>query len=543
MSKTNTKTLANGLAQMPRRQKIEILIAVMSGMFLAALDQTIVGTALPQIISDLNGLNEIGWVVSAYLLAAAVATPITAKLSDIYGRKILFFVNVIIFLIGSLVCGLADSMWMLIAGRAIQGVGGGGLLAGAFTIIGDIFPPRERGKWIGLLGATFGIASVIGPTLGGWLTDNLSWHWVFLVNLPVGLAAMAIAAHALPNIKRDFTGKIDWLGAAGVATTVIPFLLALVWGGNEYAWNSPQIIGLFALSLISLPIFIFIESRASDPILPLRLFKERTFSLGNIIVMLAFLSLFGAVIYIPIFVQSVQGSTATNSGLILLPLMAANVVANIAAGQFVSRTGRYKGVVLLSLLATAAGMFVLSTLDYNSDNMKVIIGMVLVGLGLGPSFSVVPTMIQNAFPNRDLGVVTGAVTFFRTVGGAIGASLLGAVFNRVLQDKVETISVNGIPNQFADKLKDPNFIQNYQAVDGARSALQNLPLPEIVKSGIIQAFDGFVEASKVALTDAIVAVFFVAGLLVLVAFILMVFVPNKELRTTHADEGEAGLPA
>lgn len=542
MSKANTKIKANSIAEMPRRQKIEILIAVMSGMFLAALDQTIVGTALPKIISDLNGLNEIGWVVSAYLLAAAVATPITAKLSDIYGRKVMFFVNVIIFLIGSLVCGLSDSMTMLIAGRAIQGVGGGGLLAGAFTIIGDIFPPRERGKWIGLLGATFGIASVIGPTLGGWLTDNLSWHWVFLVNLPVGLIAMAIAAHALPNIKRDFAGKIDWLGAVGVAATVIPFLLALVWGGDKYSWSSLQILGLFAMSLICLPIFVFIESRASDPILPLRLFKERTFSLGNLIVMLAFLSLFGAVLYIPIFVQTVQGSTATNSGLILLPLMAANVVANIAAGQFVSRTGRYKGLVMLSLLTTAAGMFVLSTLEYNSANSKVILGMVLVGLGLGPSFSVIPTMIQNAFPNRDLGVVTGAVTFFRTVGGAIGASLLGAVFNRVLQDKLASISTQNIPAQFADKLKDPNFIQNYQAVDGARSALQALPLPAALKAGIIQGFETFVAASKVALTDAIVAVFLAAGVLILIAFILMAFVPNKELRTTHADEGEAGLP-
>lgn len=543
MSKANTKTKANSIAEMPRRQKIEILVAVMSGMFLAALDQTIVGTALPKIISDLNGLNEIGWVVSAYLLAAAVATPITAKLSDIYGRKVMFFVNVVIFLIGSLVCGLSDSMTMLIVGRAIQGVGGGGLLAGAFTIIGDIFPPRERGKWIGLLGATFGIASVIGPTLGGWLTDNLSWHWVFLVNLPVGLAAMAIAAHALPNIKRDFAGKIDWLGAVGVAATVIPFLLALVWGGVDYAWTSPQILGLFAMSLICLPIFVWIESRASDPILPLRLFKERTFSLGNMIVMLAFLSLFGAVLYIPIFVQTVQGSTATNSGLILLPLMAANVVANISAGQFVSRTGRYKGLVMLSLLTTAAGMFVLSTLEYNSANSKVILGMVLVGLGLGPSFSVIPTMIQNAFPNRDLGVVTGAVTFFRTVGGAIGASLLGAVFNRVLQDKLASISTQNIPGQFADKLKDPNFIQNYQAVDGARSALQSLPLPPALKAGIIQGFESFVAASKVALTDAIVAVFFIAGILIVLAFILMAFVPNKELRTTHADEGEAGLPA
>lgn len=533
--------MAKNLAAMSRRQKIEILVAVMSGMFLAALDQTIVGTAMPKIISDLNGINEIGWVVSAYMLAAAVATPITAKLSDIYGRKTLFFANVIIFLIGSFVAGTAESMTMLIAGRAIQGVGGGGLMAGAFTVIADIFPPRERGKWIGLLGATFGIASVVGPTLGGWLTDNLSWHWVFLVNLPVGIVALLIAAHALPNIKRDVGGKIDWLGSLGVAATVTPFLLALVWGGVEYPWLSPEILGLFALSLVCLPIFILIEKRAADPILPLRLFKERTFTLGNLIVMLAFLSMFGAVLYIPIFVQSVQGSTATNSGLILLPMMAANVIANITAGQYISRTGRYKGLVLISLLVTAAGMLALSTLNVDSGNMKVILGMILIGLGIGPSFSVVPTMIQNAFPSRDLGVVTGALTFFRTIGGAIGASVLGAVFNQVLTEKVKSIPLSNVPGEFESKLRDANFLQNFEAVDGARKALESLPLPPPAKQALIDAFNSFIDASKVALTDAIVAVFLIAAILIFVAFILMLFVENKTLKSTHGEGAEASV--
>jgi EmrB/QacA subfamily drug resistance transporter len=524
---------ASSLSNMQLRQKVEILVAVMSGMFLAALDQTIVGTALPNIIADLNGLNEIGWVVSAYLLAAAVTTPITAKLSDIFGRKRLFYFNVLIFLLGSAIAGTADSMSVLILGRAVQGIGGGGLISGAFTVIADIFPPRERGKWIGLLGATFGIASIIGPTLGGFLTDHFSWHWIFLVNVPVGLLAMAIAFHALPNITRDVGGRIDWPGSVAVAATVIPFMLALIWGGNEYPWGSWQILGLLALSLVLLPVFILIEHRAEDPILPLRLFRERTFSLGNIVVMLAFLGLFGAVLYIPIYVQTVQGSSATNSGLILLPLMIANVGMNILSGQFVSRTGRYKWLLVFSLLTTAFGMYLLSRLQVDSSHARLTIAMILVGLGIGPTFSVLPTMIQNAFPVQDLGVVTGAITFFRTIGGAIGASVLGAAFNRILNLQLASVSTGGLPGDLAGRLKDPNILQNKQALNSISDKLSRLPVPTPVKQTLENNFHTFLHAAKIALTDALTGVFLLACLFLLIATVLMFFIEEKELRIGH----------
>ncbi|TAK89672.1 DHA2 family efflux MFS transporter permease subunit [Patescibacteria group bacterium] len=521
------------MKDLSKQQKIGVLIAVAAGMFLAALDQTIVGTALPKIIGDLHGLSEIGWVVSAYMLAAAVTTPITAKLSDIYGRKKLFYFNVIVFLLGSLVAGMSHAMWMLILGRAIQGVGGGGLMASAFTVIADVFPARERGKYIGMIGALFGIASVVGPTLGGWLTDTFSWRWVFLVNLPVGIAALAIASRTLPNITRDAHGKIDWLGSVGVAATVIPFLLALIWGGHEYAWNSPQILGLFGLSAVMLPIFLWIEHTAADPLLPLRLFKERIFTLGNIIVMLGFLSMFGAVLYIPIFVQMVQGSSATNSGIILLPMMFSLVVMNIVSGQIVSRTGRYKWLVVAALAVMSLGMYLMSQLKVDSSHAEVVTYMILLGLGIGPTFSVMPIIIQNAFPNKDLGVVTGSVTFFRTLGGAIGASVLGAVFNNILSDKIQNISVKGLPQQLEPVLKNPDVVQNRDAVDQITAQLHSLTLPPQIKGMILQAFDTFMAATKLALTDAVTGVFFVSFVLAVVAMVLMFFVPERELRSEH----------
>ncbi|HEX3081917.1 MAG TPA: DHA2 family efflux MFS transporter permease subunit, partial [Candidatus Saccharimonadia bacterium] len=342
------------------RAKAGILISVIAGMLLSALDQTIVSTAMPKILVDLKGFSELSWVVAAYLIAQAVAVPITSKLSDIFGRKVMFFFNVFIFLLGSVLCGLAPNMPWLIGARALQGIGGGGLAAAAFTIIGDIFTPRERGKWTGLIAACFGLASVVGPLLGGYLTDNLTWRWVFFVNLPVGAIALTIAWFALPNIKRDARGKIDWFGCLALTATVVPFLLALIWGGSKYAWNSGQILGLFGGAAIMLVIFLLIERMAEDPILPLRLFKTPSFALVNTIIVLTAAMLFGGIVYIPIFMQTVLGKSATNSGLLLLPLMFGIVFGSIISGQITSRTGKTRTIGLIGLSVASGALYLLS---------------------------------------------------------------------------------------------------------------------------------------------------------------------------------------
>lgn len=491
------------------RQKIPIMLAVMSGMLLAALDQTIVSTALPRIVSDLHGLKDLSWVVTAYLLTSTISVPISGKLSDIYGRKKLFLLAIFIFVAGSALSGISQNMAELIGFRAIQGIGAGMLMSNAFAVIGDLFTPAERGRWQGIIGGVFGLASVIGPLLGGYLTDHANWRWNFYINVPVGILAFFMISTFMPSIARTTKKvKIDYLGSALLAGGLSSLLLGFVWGGSQYPWGSGQIIGLFATGIALLASFIVVEKKhAADPVLPLILFKNSIFSISMLIVFLIGFAMFGAILYLPLFAQDVLGRTATNSGVIMTPMVLTLVVVSIIAGQLVSRTGKYKALAIVGLTAVTGGMLWLSTMGIHTTNGGFTLRMMLMGVGLGCSMPIFNLIVQNAFSHELLGVATASVQLFRSIGATIGVAIMGSILNNRL---VHSLGGN------------THFTS---------SQLQNLSGKSIP------------EPVKVALSHSITDVFLIGGLVVSVAFFAGWFLKELPLKTKHdyptASEGGA----
>src|SRR6266480_2514206 len=397
-------------ATVSRGRLASILIGVMLGMLLASLDQTIVGTALPRIVADLGGLEHYAWVVTAYLLASTVTVPIYGKLSDIYGRRVFFIGGMIIFLIGSALAGTSQNMTQLIIYRGIQGLGAGGMMPIALAIIGDIFPPSERGKWQGLFVAVFGFSSIVGPTLGGWITDNWGWRWVFYVNMPVGVIAILTAGFVLPKLVNRRKHIIDYLGVVTLVAGTVPLLLAFSWAGTQYAWGSWQIISLFSFSVVMLITFFLVEMRATEPIISPQLFKNSIFTVSTIAMFLVSAGMFGAILYLPLFVQGVLGNTATDSGLVLTPLMLGFMFSSIVGGQLLSRTGRYKILAMIGFTIAAIGMFILSRMTPTTTQGEVVRNMLVTGLGIGVMMSLFTIVVQNALTYRQLGEVTASLT-------------------------------------------------------------------------------------------------------------------------------------
>lgn len=418
------------------RQLAIALTGVMLGLLLSSLDQTIVGTALPRVIADLGGLDHYAWVATAYLLTSTAAVPIFGKLSDIYGRKWFYIGGMVLFMLGSALCGLSQSMIQLIAFRGLQGVAGGILTANTFAIIGDLFPPAERGKWQGLTGSVFGLASVVGPALGGWLTDGPGWRWVFYVNLPVGIVAIAVLLIGLPAIRPRDRRPIDWLGAGAIVGGTVPLLLAFSWAGTNYAWGSPQIVGLLAVSAVMIGAFLLVERRAAEPIIPLRFFQNRIFAVAVTAMFLVGSAMFGAILYVPLFVQGVIGKSATNSGAVLTPMMLALVLASTASGQIISRTGRYKWSALLGLSVVTLGMWLQSRMNVATGSGTAVRNMIVLGLGIGLSMPTFTIAVQNAFPAREIGVVTASVQFFRSIGATIGVAIMGTFLTTSLHNNL-----------------------------------------------------------------------------------------------------------
>ncbi|WP_077795987.1 MFS transporter [Streptomyces sp. JHA26] len=402
--------------------------ALLLGMLLAALDQTIVSTALPTIVSDLGGLEHLSWVVTAYLLAATAATPLWGKLGDQYGRKRLFQTAIGIFLVGSALCGVAQSMPQLIAFRALQGLGGGGLMVLSMAIVGDLVSPRERGRYQGLFGAVFGATSVLGPLLGGVFTEHLSWRWVFYVNLPVGIVALAVIAAVLHIPRRATRHVIDYPGTLLIASVATCLVLVASLGGTTWAWGSPQIIGLAVLSVVLAAAFVAVERRAAEPVLPLKLFRVRTFTLSAVISFVVGFAMFGAMTYLPTFLQVVQGVSPTMSGVHMLPMVVGVLLASTGSGQIVSRTGRWKVFPVAGTAVTTFGLLLLHRLDENSPTAEMSVYFFVFGLGLGLVMQVLVLIVQNAVPYEDLGVATSGATFFRSIGAAFGVAVFGTVF-------------------------------------------------------------------------------------------------------------------
>ncbi|RUT28518.1 MFS transporter [Arsenicitalea aurantiaca] len=420
-----------------------IIFAIAAVLLLAAIGQTIVSTALPVIVAELGGLDHLTWVITAYLLSATVVAPIYGKLGDLYGRKIVIQSAIVIFLLGSVLAGIAGNMTVLILARVIQGLGGGGLMVMALTVVADVLPARERGKIQGLFGGVFGLATIIGPLLGGFLVENLSWHWIFFVNLPLGVLALGVIAFALKPKGNRTERKVDYAGAALLTAMLSSAVLYTSLGGNTLPWGSAPMLALIAIAIASLFGFIAVERRAAEPILPLGLFFNNTFLITNTVGFIVGVAMFGAITFLPLYLQVVQGVSPTESGLYLLPMMAGLISTSTLAGVVMSRTGRYRLLPILSTGILAIGMLLLSTLGTETAMPMVALYMFVVGIGLGPVMSIGVTAVQNAVPGPQLGVATASVQMFRQIGGSIGVSAFGAVFSAGLANRLRAVLPGG----------------------------------------------------------------------------------------------------
>ncbi len=517
-----------------KRRLALIITGLLLGMLLSALDQTVVGTAMPRVIADLGGAN-LSWVYTAYLLASTVGVPIYGKLSDIYGRRIFFMLGMVVFLIGSALSGTSDNMTQLIIYRAIQGLGAGALMPIAQAIIGDIFPPVERGKWQGLFVAVFGLATIVGPLLGGAITDHWGWRWVFYVNMPVGFFALLVTGLTLPNLVVRRQHTIDYLGSIALVLWSVPLLLALSLGGNQYDWNSWQIIGLFAVAAVMLLVFVVIELRAREAIINPRLMKNSIFSVSMIAMFLLSAGMFGAILYLPYFVQDVQGQSATNSGVVLTPMMLGFMFSSLVGGQLLSRTGRYKLLALFGFAVGAVGMFLLSRMNVNTSNGELIRNMVVTGLGIGVIMSLFTIVVQNAFPLRQIGEVTATLTFFRSMGGTIGLAVLGSVL------------VNGFTNNLQARIPGPlkpyvsakqlsNFGQAQSSGSSGGGSSTTAHLQQLLAHFGPQGqllYQQLMMAVRTSLSDAISNVFAIGACMMVAAFIATLFLREIPLRKSH----------
>jgi EmrB/QacA subfamily drug resistance transporter len=527
----------------PFQRKV-ILSGTLLGLLVSAVNQTTVSTALPRIVGELGGLHLFSWVFTSFMLTSTTVVPLAGKLSDIFGRKPFFLGGITILLISSALAGTSGSIEELIVWRAVQGVGAGMLMGNAFAIIGDLFPPAERGKYQGLFTGVFGLASVLGPTIGGYLTDHLSWRAIFYMNIPFGVIAFFLLWRYYPRKASTGTHRpVDYTGAALLCATTVPLLLALVWAGAEFAWASPEIISLFIFSGVSMVAFLWNESRVPEPIIPLMLFQSRFFAVATFLSFITGMGLFGAVNYMPMFVQGVLGTSASHSGFVTSPMMLTMVVASTLCGIVATRIGRYRPFIITGSALITIGMFLLTTLDINSSSWAAVVPMVVVGAGIGSSMPIVNLVLQNSVPHHLLGVVSSSAQFFRQIGGTLGVAVFGTLVTNRLQDSLNRELgpdlIAQTPPNLLTTLEEPRTLLN-------PSSLHRL------EDGFIAIgpqgaalYDRAVDAMRIALSDALGVVFIVSMVVTGLAFLASFLMPepSQPLRRSWAEPEEGARPA
>ncbi|WP_330174342.1 MFS transporter [Streptomyces sp. NBC_01498] len=495
----------------PRSVRV-VLLALMIAMLLAMLDNMIIGTAMPTIVGELGGLEHLSWVVTAYTLATAASTPIWGKIGDMYGRKNIFLLAIVIFLIGSALSGMAQDMGQLIGFRAIQGLGAGGLMVGVMAIIGDLIPPRERGKYQGMMAGVMALAMIGGPLVGGTITDHLGWRWSFYINLPLGAVALAMIVTVLhlPAVERA-KRKIDYLGAALLTVGITSIVLVTTWGGTEYAWSSPVIMELIAIGVVTLVAFVYVQTKAPEPIVPLHIFRNRNFTLMQIIGFLTGFVMFGAVLFLPLYQQSVQGASATNSGLLLLPLLLSMMVVSLFAGRVTTNTGKYKIFPIAGSALMVVGLLLLAQMDTGTSRLTSGLYMAVLGAGMGFLMQITMLVAQNSAEPKDMGVASSTTTLFRTLGSSFGVAIMGALFTSRVQEEMTARGGDAVTQQSAQ-------------LDAASLA----KLPEAAR-----------EAYQFAVASGTHVAFLVAGSVAVIGFLAAFFVKEVPLRGTGPEKADA----